>query len=132
MQVTNRELLAANQVLNDVAPAISDTVVRFRFIQTGKAMAEHVKSFYEAQEGLIEKYGQKDDEGNPVPDDNGNVIWQEGKAVDARNELAELLDAETELNVKPIALSKLAESLEAPLEYHQIEAISWLLLDDLD
>lgn len=132
MKVTNNQVVNANNTLQRLAPAISDTVVRFRIMQAIKTFASPLESWEELRKGIIDTYAKKDDNGQPETTKEGFIVWQEDKADDATKELTDLGGIEVELSITPIKLSRFAASLKEAPDYAAIQTIDWLIEDDLE
>lgn len=72
-----------------------------------KAADNEIKEFNDTRYELIQKYGEKDENGNLITDDQGNVKINANGIADFSNQLNELLDTTVEINANKIKMSDL-------------------------
>lgn len=79
------------------------------------------ETFVSARQALIDKYGQRDEEGNLISED-GNLYIQKDKIQVFKEELQELLDSEIELNAEKISVENLGDVQLTSLQVSEILA----------
>ena len=86
-----------------------------------KAADAEMASFNETRMELIKKYGEKDENGELVQDDKGNVRVSQESIEDFSNELKGLLDTEIEIAGNKIKMDDLGDVEFTPQEMAQLE-----------
>lgn len=77
--------------------------------------------FISARQSLINKYGQRDEDGNLISED-GNLYIQKDKIQIFKEELQELLNSEIELNAEKISVENLGDVQLTSLQVSEILA----------
>ena len=72
-----------------------------------KAADKELQEFNETRMNLIKKYGEKDENGELIKDENDNCHIVETSTVDFSNELNELINAEVEISANKIRIDDL-------------------------
>lgn len=133
MKVTNNQIANASTALQVLAGMTGDTVIRFRINQNVKSLAPHVEAWQESRKEIVDKYVEKNDDGQPcIDEEESTYIWQDGKKDEAVKALEELAAIETDVNVAKIKLSRLAEHVDKAIDYQVISMLDWLIDDDMD
>lgn len=86
-----------------------------------KAADAEMASFNETRMELIKKYGEKDENGELVQDDKGNVRVSQESIENFSNELKGLLDTEIEIAGNKIKMDDLGDVEFTPQEMAQLE-----------
>ena len=86
-----------------------------------KAADAEMTSFNETRMELIKKYGEKDENGELVQDDKGNVRVSQESIEDFSSELKGLLDTEIEIAGNKIKMDDLGDVEFTPQEMAQLE-----------
>lgn len=86
-----------------------------------KAADAEMTTFNEARMDLINKYGEKDENGQLKSDENGNVHIDMQQLENFNKELKELLDTTIEINANKIFIDDLGEVEFTPTEMTQLE-----------
>ena len=92
----------------------------------GRAMQPKLDDFNEVRDELVKKYQKVDDEGNPIENDK-MIPLSDPDAFQA--EFDELLDADVDLGVRPLLLSRLDT---VKLTTEDVEALMFMIKDDVD
>lgn len=82
---------------------------------------KEIQSFNEARMKVVQKYGEKDANGELITNEEGNCQIPAEVGNDFANEINELLMAEVELNVSPIAIEDLDAADFKPAEMVMLE-----------
>jgi len=80
-----------------------------------------MQDFNEARMNLIKKYGEKDNNGEIITDDNGNCKILPTSTEVFSNELNELIGSEIEINANRIKIEDIENINFTPAEMTQLE-----------
>ena len=81
-----------------------------------KAAEQEIQSFNETRLALIEKYGEKDENGQLITDEKGNCKIEPENISKFSEELNELISSEVELNVSHLDFSQMESLTFTPNE----------------
>lgn len=85
------------------------------------AAEKEIQEFNQTRMNLVTKYGEKDENGELVTDENGNCTIPPEVNVQFATEISELLNAEVELNVNPLNIDDLANADFTPSDMTILE-----------
>lgn len=109
----------------DALKKLSETELKAKLAwQVGrllKAADAEIQSFNEARLNLIKKYGEKDENGELITDENDNCKITQESISDFTNELNELVESEIEINANKININSLGDKEFTPSEISQLE-----------
>lgn len=88
-----------------------------------KVADTEMSGFNDARMKLIEKYGNKDENGNLIKDDKDNVKIDNENIAEFSEELNDLLDTQVELNANKLKLSMLETLDFSPAEMFALEPL---------
>ena len=86
-----------------------------------KEIDKEIQEFYNARTKLIETYGEKNEYGKLVIDENGNYKIQEDKQKQFSEELDELIDMDIEISALKIDLNDISDTVFTPNEMILLE-----------
>lgn len=99
---------AAIRVMNKLIPREHGAVLSYRILQISRALSDEARTFDEALHTLKLRYALCDENGEPVPDEEGNLQFEDSSKEDSfYAEVTELLNTELTLHVDKIPLSLL-------------------------
>ena len=87
-----------------------------------KAADKEVQDFNEARMNLIKKYGEKNEAGDLITDENDNCKISQENTAQFSAELNELIDSTVEISVNKIKIEDLENVSFTPAEMAQLEA----------
>lgn len=85
------------------------------------AAEKEIQEFNQTRMNLVTKYGEKDENGELVTDENGNCTIPPEVNAQFATEISELLNAEVELNVNPLNIDDLANADFTPSDMTILE-----------
>ena len=103
------DLLNATEVLQELSKKQLKARLAFDVSRLLKAADTEVTQFNEARMKVINKFGEKDENGELSTDENGNCRIVPANIPDFNNELNELISAEVELNANKIKMDALED-----------------------
>jgi hypothetical protein len=80
-----------------------------------------MKTFNEERQKIIQKYGNKDENGELIVDENGNVKFDNANIEEINQEFSSLMDTELEINADKLPMDSIDEFEITPQEMLQIE-----------
>ena len=86
-----------------------------------RAAESELQTFNDTRLNLIRKYGEKDENGDLLTDENNNYKIIPDKANDFSNELNELANSEVEINAKKLDFALLEDLDFTPVEMAVLE-----------
>jgi len=86
-----------------------------------KAADKEMQEFNETRMNLIKKYGEKDENGELITDDNGNCKIMEENSAQFSNELSDLIGTEIEINANALSLDALEDKEFTPADMAVLE-----------
>lgn len=107
MKIKNEVLVNSVQVLRKLNNAELPVRVSYKLAKNIKNIDKELNIYEEEKQKLINKYGEKDDEGKNKINEDGTI-----KILDTENwnkDIKELLEIEAEINIEKINIDELAK-----------------------
>lgn len=117
------DLLNSTEALQKLAGTELKAKLAWQVGRILKAAETEIQSFNEARMNLIRKYGEKDENGELVTDDNGNCKIVESGINEFSNELNDLINSEVEISGNKIKIDDLDKVDFTPAEMAQLEIL---------
>lgn len=114
-------LLNSTETLQKLANMKLKAKLSWQVSRLLKEAEREIQEFNEARLALINKYGEKDENGELVTDEKSNCKIDNEFVKEFSNELEELVSAEVELNASKIDINKLEELDFTPSEMIDLE-----------
>lgn len=108
MKLKNEVLVNSVQVLRKLNNAELPVRVSYKLAKNIKSIEKELNIYEEEKQKFINKYCEKDDEGNNKINEDGTI-----KIIDTEKwnkDIKELLDIEAEINIEKINIDELAKS----------------------
>lgn len=115
------DLLNSTDVLQKLAQKDFKAKLAWSIARLLRTAEEEIKNFNETRMNLITKYGEKDDNGELITDDNGNCKIVPESIVNFSNELEDLLQTEVEINANKIDIEQIENLNFTPSEISVLE-----------
>ena len=117
--------------LNDVVNA-TDTFTKimqqsfkgslaFKIARLARELDKEMQTFNAERQKIIDKYGEKDADGNLITGENGIVKFSPDSAADLNEEFNTLLNTELEINAEKLPMDSIDEFEITPQEMLNIE-----------
>lgn len=144
--ITNGQLVAANVALQSEQLAMGITVgegtdpkkfplllaARTRLLGAVNALKGPLATLQSLQEEIVDRYVEKDEQGRAKTGEGGKFIFREGTDEEFQEALRALSHVETEVDVQPLSLKLLGKVLTELPDYGTLNAIHWMLIDDIE
>lgn len=114
-------LIGGKALLQNLANTSMPVRESLKVLKTLKAVENEFDTIEKAQRKLLEVYGERNEAGGFIPDQNGNVRIIAGKEQEFAQEMKELLDAKIELNCEKIPMNILERISASPSQLMKIE-----------
>lgn len=121
IKITVAELLNSTETLQKLAAKELKAKLAWSVARVLKAAEKEIQDFNETRMKLITKYGEKDENGELITDDNGNCKIIEGSVTEFTNELNELTASELEINANKLSMDSLENLDFTPIEMAALE-----------
>lgn len=115
------ELLDSTETLKKLSQKDFKAKLAWSISRLLKAAEQEIQEFNDTRMNLINKYGEKGDDGQLVTDDKGNCRIIPENIQEFSNELNELINTEVEINANPIDIELLEDLEFTPTEMTQLE-----------
>ncbi len=115
------ELLDSTETLKKLSQKDFKAKLAWSISRLLKAAEQEIQEFNDTRMNLINKYGEKGDDGQLVTDDKGNCRIVPESIQEFSNELNELINTEVEINANPIDIELLEDLEFTPTEMSQLE-----------
>lgn len=115
------ELLDSTETLKKLSQKDFKAKLAWSISRLLKAAEQEIQEFNDTRMNLINKYGEKGDDGQLVTDDKGNCRIVPENIQEFSNELNELINTEVEINANPIDIELLEDLEFTPTEMSQLE-----------
>ena len=118
MKLSNQALLNSIPVLSKLNQLELPVKVAFMLSKNIKEIDKGLEGYNETRKKLLFQYAEKDDEGMPKVDEQGNIIFKEGFQEKWVRDFQELLELKTDVGIQKISTHDLfkAELSISPLE----------------
>lgn len=121
IKVKISSLLNSTEALQKLAGTDLKAKLAWQVARLLKAAEAELQSFNEARTNLIKKYGEKDENGELITDENGNCKITPNFIDTFSNELNELIDSEVEISANKISINDLDNTNFTPSEMTVLE-----------
>ena len=121
IKVKLSELLDSTETLKKLSQKDFKAKLAWSISRLLKAAEQEIQEFNDTRMNLINKYGEKGDDGQLVTDDKGNCRIVPESIQEFSNELNELINTEVEINANPIDIELLEDLEFTPAEMSQLE-----------
>jgi len=116
IEITLSELMDSASVMQELAKKPMKTKAAFQTARLMREIEKEYSLFQESRKGLIDKYADKDENGAPKADENGNYTVPKESIEEFNKELKEMLDQTLSLNVEPISIEDLGDADFTPAD----------------
>ena len=122
IEVKAGELVSAYNALDSLRAQPLPAGQAYRIARLGRELEKEVGLYQNARTEVITKYCAKDDEGNPITDENGNISIKQGSDnfTLAANELENLANEIIQINVEPLELKELNDVKFTPEQMNNL------------
>lgn len=116
IEITLSELMDSASVMQELAKKPMKTKAAFQTARLMREVEKEYSLFQDARTKLIDKYAEKDENGKPKPDENGNYTVPKGDIEAFNKELRDMLEQTLTLNAEPISIEDLGDADFTPAD----------------
>lgn len=95
--------------------------ISYKLSRLNKILFDEYQQFEESRKKLIDKYGNKDSDGNLITQDDLVQFSEENRALFI-NEFSDLLDIDVHINFDPININELEDIKISPLDLLKLDS----------
>ena len=121
IKVKISDLLNSVDVLQKLSNQNFKAKLAWQVARLIRAAESELQTFNDTRLNLIRKYGEKDENGELITDENSNYRIVQSKANDFSNELNELANSEVEINANKLDFALLEDLDFTPVEMAVLE-----------
>ena len=121
IKVTIADLLNSTETLQKLSQKDFKAKLAWSIARLLKSAEAEIQSFNETRMNLIKKYGEKDENGELITDDNGNCKIPNANMVEFNDELKDMLDTEVEINANKLSIDLLEDIEFTPSDMAVLE-----------
>ena len=121
IKLTISELLNSTEVLQRLSKTDLKARLSWQVARLLKAADEEIQSFNETRMNLVKKYGEKDENGELITDDQNNCKIPNESTLEFSNQLNELINTEVEINANKIKIADIENLDFTPAEMNMLE-----------
>ena len=109
IKVQLKDLLNSTEALQKLSRQNLKARLAFQVARMLKAAEKEITDFNEVRTNLIKKYSEVDENGELIPDENGNIKISKENINVFNNEFNDLISSEIEIPTEPIKLDSLED-----------------------
>ena len=102
--ITLNELLDSVSVFRELSGKTLPIKAAYRIARLLRELDKESATFDESRRKIIDKYAQREENGEMKQNEEGNIIIQQDKIEECNNELVELLNTTIEINAEPLPI----------------------------
>ena len=121
IKVKISDLLNGTEALQKLAGTDLKAKVAWQVSKLIKAAETEIQSFNTTRIELIKKYGEKNESGELITDDEGNCKINNASVTEFSNELNDLISQEVELNASKLNMDEIGDVSFTPAEMVGLE-----------
>ena len=109
IKITINDMVNVFTTLKDLMDKNFSGANAFKVARLMREMTKEMEAFDKSRVQIVEKYTLRDERGNPVVDENGNIKIKPEQIMACNTEFSQLLNGEIEINAGKLNESVLAE-----------------------
>lgn len=122
IKITINELLNSTDVLQKLSKTDLKARLSWQIARLLKAADTEIQSFNDARMNLVRKFGEKDENGELITDEQNNCKIPNDSTIEFSNELNELINTEIEINANKIKIEDIENLNFTPAEMNTLES----------
>ena len=123
IELTVQEMIDSIPTLRELSNKQLKSKVAYKLARIAREVDKESQLFNDERNKLIEKYAERDEEGNFKPNENGQIyvdVTNLEKVEQFSNEINELLETEIEVNAEKLSLNDLDETGMTPKDFNKM------------
>lgn len=119
MKLSNEKILADIAKLREISKKVLPIKASYAIAKNMKKIEDELEIYYKEREKLIDKYAEKDENGNVKIDETGFIVFRDKESWD--REIKELLAIENDIEIHKFPIDVLEGYNMSPVELMLIE-----------
>lgn len=123
IQIKLGDILNSEETLKKLMDVPMKGKVAYKLARIAREVDKESQLFNDERNKLIEKYAERDEEGNFKPNENGQIyvdVTNLERVEQFTNEINELLETEIEVNAEKLSLNDLDETGMTPKDFNKM------------
>ena len=121
IKIKLNDVVNAIETFNKIMQQSFKGSLAFKIARLARELDTEMKTFNEERQKIIQKYVKKDENGELIVDDNGNVNFDKNSLIEINQEFNSLLETELEINADKLPMDSIDEFEITPQEMLNIE-----------
>lgn len=121
IKIKLNDVVNATKTFNKIMQQSFKGSLAFKIARLARELDTEMKTFNEERQKIIQKYGNKDENGELIVDENGNVKFDNTKLEEINQEFSSLLETELEINADKLPMDSIDNFEITPQEMLNIE-----------
>lgn len=121
IKVVLNDIVMATDTLNKIMQQSFKGSLAFKIARLARELGKEMQTFNTEKQKLIEKYAKRNNDGEFLVDDKGNIIFPNDKIDEINEEFKALLETELEINADKLPIEAIDSFEITPQEILNIE-----------
>lgn len=121
MKLSNRKIVDSLSTLKIIAQKQLPVKVSYAISKNISKIESILNIYNKEKEKLLEKYGEKDEEGQLKPNEYGQIVINKSCEKDWEKDINDLLEIENEIDIHKFSIDLLGEYFMSPVELASID-----------
>ena len=121
IKVSLNDILNANETFSQIMSQSFKGSLAFKIARLARELNKEVETFNTERQKLVNEYCEKDENGNFITVDNGNIKIMDDKIEDFTNDFSSLLSTEVEINAEKLPIDKIDDFNITPQQVLSLE-----------
>ena len=121
IKIKLNDVVNATETFNKIMQQSFKGSLAFKIARLARELDTEMKTFNEERQKIIQKYGNKDENGELIVDENGNVKFDNTKLEEINQEFNSLVETELEINADKLPMDSIDNFEITPQEMLNIE-----------
>lgn len=114
IKTTVKEIVDSTKVFNNLMTQDFDGGVAFRIARIAREVEKELETFNKQRKNIIEKYCARDEDNNPITNENGDYIINKDNYEQCNSDFNSLLKNEIEINAEKLSLEDVSKFTITP------------------
>ena len=121
IKIKLNDVVNATETFNKIMQQSFKGSLAFKIARLARELDTEMKTFNEERQKIIQKYGNKDENGELIIDENGNVKFDNADIEEINQDFSSLLETELEINADKLPMDSIDNFEITPQEMLGIE-----------
>jgi len=121
IKIKLNDVVNATETFNKIMQQSFKGSLAFKIARLARELDKEMQTFNTERQKIIQKYGEKDENGELIIDENNNVKFNKTNLAEINQEFNSLLDTDLEINADKLPMDSIDNFEITPQEMLQIE-----------